>query len=337
MVAASSRDQNPPASTINPAIGLLYQHLGGHKQQSTLDSQSDEGDDAFTSAQAPDPPTLLCVICLVKPCHSTEYVTCGLTCAETLCKTGSNPNNCNYCHRQPKLTGQNQCSKFCIDGAKLACLLCKSRPKFGRYHLCGRTCKQIAIKSTPLILEIPPGHATYELVERKFKTAWQVNTTQCPPIKKIFKIIENKSFLLPYDSYKKRVGNEVFRYHGTARRCTLGNAGNTQLCTSTACPLCSILRTSFKVSLANPSGAFGPGVYTSSASNKSYSYSRDGTGAILLTKVVLGKVRSVSAWNEVMTCPPGFNSVVFDRQNGTLNETIVYSDDAIRPVFLLLF
>lgn len=275
----------------------------------------------------------------MNPCYSSEYVTCGLGCAETLCKRGSNPNNCNYCHRQPKLQGQNQCSQVCIDAAKIACLLCKSRPKLGQYHLCGKTCKQIAVKSTPLILEAPPNHATYELVEQKFKSAWQVHTTQCPPIRKIFKIIESNSFLLPYDRYKKRVGraSEVFCYHGTARRCTLGNAGNTQLCTSTACSLCSILRTSFKVSLANPTGAFGAGVYTSSASNKSYSYTRGGTGAIILTKVVLGKVRNVAAWNEVMNCPPGFDSVVFDRQNGTLNETIVYSDDAIRPVFLLLF
>ena len=34
-------------------------------------------------------------ICLAKPCYSSEYVTCGLGCAETLCKRGSNPYNCN--------------------------------------------------------------------------------------------------------------------------------------------------------------------------------------------------------------------------------------------------
>lgn len=39
-------------------------------------------------------------------------------------------------------------------------------------------------------------------VDQKFKSAWKVPTTQCPPIKKIFKIIENGSFLLPYDRYK---------------------------------------------------------------------------------------------------------------------------------------
>ena len=76
---------------------------------------------------------------------------------------------------------------------------------------------------------------------------------------------------------------------------------------------------------------------------------------MLLTKVVLGTVRKVNGWNEVMACPPGFNSVrfffwliiefkliisfqvVFERQNDCLNETIVYSDDAIRPVFLIMF
>jgi hypothetical protein len=175
------------------------------------------------------------------------------------------------------------------------------------------------------------------MVENKFKTAWKYPGNPCPPIKKIYKIIEGKNFLQPYDRYKKSVGNEVFRYHGTTRKCTLGSAGNTKLCSNTSCPLCSILRTSFKTSLANPSGAFGPGVYSSSASNKAYSYTGSGSGAMLLTKVVLGKVRQVNGWNEVMSCPPGFNSVVFDRLNGSLNETIVYSDDAIRPVFLIIF
>jgi len=94
-----------------------------------------------------------------------------------------------------------------------------------------------------------------------------------------------------------------------------------------------------------------------SMSCRAYSYTSNGSGALLLTKVVLGKVKYVSGWNEVMSCPSGYNSVcfplfsslhsefnlslyakvVFDRQNGSLNETIIYSDDAIRPVFLIMF
>lgn len=260
-----------------------------------------------------------------------------MKCAETLCIRGSsNPRMCDYCHRRPKFPGHNQCGKTCRDNASTACLLCRCQPRLGRYHLCGRTCKMIATKWTPLILEARPDHVTYTEVERRFKRAWKSNDA-CPSIKKIFKIIESKSFLQPYDQYKRRFGNEVFRYHGTSRNCTLGSRGNTRLCSSTTCALCSILRTSFEVSLANPYGGFGAGIYSSSAANKAYSYSNGGRGAIILTKVVLGTAYKVSAFNEVMSCPPGHNSVVFNRQNGILNETIVYTNDAIRPVFLIIF
>ncbi|KAF8901076.1 hypothetical protein CPB84DRAFT_1778420 [Gymnopilus junonius] len=347
--ATTNADTQRPPSSTDPTIKHLTQHLGGHTPRRprhlanrpnflATPSRSASTTTTDDTISQPSPaPMIKCVVCLAKPCRDSRYVTCGLACAEKLCRGGANPNNCDYCHRRPKAPGFNQCGKACADSAKFACLLCKSRPKFKRYHLCGKTCKQIAIKSTPLILEAPPGHATYEMVENKFKTAWKYPGTPCPPIKKIYKIIEGKNFLQPYDRYKKSVGNEVFRYHGTTRRCTLGSQGNTKLCSNNTCPLCSILKSSFKTSLAKPSGAFGPGIYTSSASNKAYSYTSSGSGAMLLTKVILGKVRQVNGWNEVMSCPPGFNSVVFDRQNGSLNETIVYSDDAIRPVFLVIF
>jgi len=282
---------------------------------------------------------LICVICNVKPCYSKgsrTYITCGLTCAAQLCAGAGDPTKCNYCHRKPRFKNYPQCGKTCRDKASVACLMCRCRPRHGKYHLCGRTCKSLAVKSTPLILEAPVGHATFKMVQDKFKKAWHSPPGQaCPEIKRVYKIIENGAFLNPYDRYRQLHGNEHFRYHGTSRQCTLGNPGNTKLCTSTSCALCSILRTSFKVSLANAGGAFGKGVYSSSASNKAMSYSTN--GAMLVTKVVLGKVRTVSAFNEVMSLPPGFNSVVFDRMNGQLNETIVYDDNAIRPVFLLIF
>jgi hypothetical protein len=76
---------------------------------------------------------------------------------------------------------------------------------------------------------------------------------------------------------------------------------------------------------------------------------------MFLTKVTLGKVRYVNRFAEVKQCPSGFDSasllhhlqdrfeliahlqVVFDRMSGRLNETVVYSDDAIRPLFLIVF
>ena len=51
-------------------------------------------------------------------------------------------------------------------------------------------------------------------------------------------------------------GNESFRYHGTERTCALGVNGYTTLCTSPTCNACSIIRTSFEVTLSNPGGAW---------------------------------------------------------------------------------
>jgi len=91
------------------------------------------------------------------------------------------------------------------------------------------------------------------------------------------------------------------------------------------------------VSLANPGGAFGQGIYTSSASNKAGSPNYAPDGVLFLAKVTLGKVRYVSRFAEVKSLPPGYNSVVFDRMNGKLNESVVYEDAAIRPVFMIIF
>ena len=72
----------------------------------------------------------------------------------------------------------------------------------------------------------------------------------------------------------------------------------------------------------------------------------------------MGKQYPVSDFAEVKSLPPGYNSVspacqvspridqfelncelqvVFDRLNGRLNESVIYNDAAIRPVFLIIF
>ncbi|TEB30508.1 hypothetical protein FA13DRAFT_1814687 [Coprinellus micaceus] len=279
-------------------------------------------------ASFPQPKKELCVVCKKGWTHR-DYVTCGVTCGEKLCKDGGDSTMCTYCHRKPKQQGQEQCGDACADKAKEACLLCKCRPKNGKkHHLCGNTCKRIAMKSTPMILEAPKGHKTYEMAEEKFKKAWKGGAA-VPVIKKIYKIIESEEFLKPYAAYKQKVGNEQFRYHGTKRQCQLGIT-TTQLCASAACAVCNILKTSFKVSVAR-GGSFGSGVYSSSASNKAFGYCGAG-GAMLLTKVVLGKPYIGPA----RTAQAGFDCLVYD-QDGPGNETVVYTDDAIRPVFLITF
>jgi len=170
------------------------------------------------------------------------------------------------------------------------------------------------------------------MVENKFKKSWQAGQN-CPAVKKVYKVVENHNFLVPYDKYLKQYGNEVFRYHGTGRSCKLGDDGQTTLCTSSSCAVCSILKTSFQVRLAAPGGWFGQGVYSSSASSMSAGYSR-GSGAMFLTKVVLGNLCNVTQL--MNACPHGYQSVEYDK-NGPLNETVVYTNEAIRPVFLIIF
>ncbi|KJA15872.1 hypothetical protein HYPSUDRAFT_193948 [Hypholoma sublateritium FD-334 SS-4] len=282
-----------------------------------------------------------CVVCVVNVCTNVNSVTCSAMCRDRLCRVGpANGNMCNYCHRRPKRPGLSQCSAVCEESAKVACLLCKSQPKNRRAYLCGKSCKRVVENWSPyLVLEAPPGHVTFDMVEDKFKEAWKYSgTASRPPVRKVLKVIGTKTFFEPFNEYKKHIGNVVFCYHGTKKSCQLGSADQTQLCFTATCALCSILRTSFRTDLAGSYTAFGSGIYTSTASNKAYNYTGNGTGAIIVSTVALGNVRHVNAFNEVRSCPEGFDSVVFDRGvNGSLNETIVYNDNAIRPVYIILF
>jgi hypothetical protein len=217
-----------------------------------------------------------------------------------------------------------------------ACLLCGSRPKNGKSDFCGIPCQNAARNLAPMVLEVPQGHGTFTMVESKFQNSWRSGSTPCPRVKNVYRIIFDSASVEAYDNYLETHGNESFRYHGTERTCSLGFNGHTILCTSPTCNACSIIRTSFEVSLSKRGGAFGQGIYTSSASNKSASYSPS-SKIMFLTKVVLGNVYTVNEFAEVKSCPSGYQSVVFNRLNGKLNETVVYTNDAIRPVFLIAF
>ncbi|KAF9816062.1 hypothetical protein IEO21_04237 [Rhodonia placenta] len=257
---------------------------------------------------------ILCVVCGKKPAYNhggKSYPTCGNTCAG-IYKAGRFTRLCVICGIRPSYhkNGKNYptCGLTCAGKYKIAtggghgsggttrlCVL-------GKYHFCGRTCKKLALKTTPRIMEIPQGHVTWKMVRTKFDNAWKSpNNVAKPTIKHVYKIVESATFTKPYDAYRKRVHNERFRYHGTTRVCQLGNTGHTKLCNSPKCAVCNILKTSFNVTLANPSGA-------------AWSYSSNGTGVMILNKVVLGRVYNATAFNQVMSLPSGYNSPYDEEQ-----------------------
>ena len=66
-------------------------------------------------------------------------------------------------------------------------------------------------------------------------------------------------------------GNENRRWHGTRRKCNIGDKGVTGFCTDSKCSLCCIIKTSFDLKFfkgATGWGRFGAGIYTSSTSSK---------------------------------------------------------------------
>ena len=76
-------------------------------------------------------------------------------------------------------------------------------------------------------------------------------------------------------SQGKTRGNENRRWHGTTRKCKIGDEGVTKFCSNPSCSLCCIMKTSFDLSFFAKKtnfGRFGVGIYTSATSSKFVSY-----------------------------------------------------------------
>ncbi|KAF5390904.1 hypothetical protein D9757_004029 [Collybiopsis confluens] len=239
------------------------------------------------------------------------------------------------------------------------CLMCLQSPKQANSHFCGKVCADNAEMKGPMLLAVPVGHVTFTGVSEQFKASWRHVGTKCPTVKRIYKIVSPQASLAAYNAYKAAVeakgqfaaagrsaGNENRRWHGTKRECHLGDKGQTQFCSSPTCSLCCIVKTSFDLTLFGKKtgwGRFGKGIYTSSTSSKSNDYStnenRCSLKAMLLNKVIVGKGCKLTQDNTILTAPPaGYDSVLAEK-GGSLNydELVVYTNDAIRPSFLVMY
>ncbi|KAF8176126.1 hypothetical protein K438DRAFT_1518572, partial [Mycena galopus ATCC 62051] len=283
-------------------------------------------------------------------------------------KVGFQPRSKGMCHapgcQKPAHTNANGTSgSYCSLAHKILgetiCLMCKQAPKQPQSHFCGAACADDAEKNGPMLLEIPAGHVTFKSVADQFKASWRHTGKNCPPVRRVYKIVATEATLASYNAYQTKVenaghfvasgrsaGNENRRWHGTRRECNLGDKGHTQLCASTTCPLCCIIQSSFDLSLWGTKtgwGRFGKGIYTSSTSSKSNDYSHNDSPsafkAILLNKVIVGKGCKLTHDSVSLTAPPaGYDSVLAEK-GGSLNydELVVYTNDAIRPSFLVIY
>ncbi|KAJ7279360.1 hypothetical protein C8J57DRAFT_132995 [Mycena rebaudengoi] len=312
-----------------------------------------------------------CDFCRVRPKFSDRKKThlfCSKTCAKN--SAAQNPllklNVKGSCHaprcQKPAHPNANGTSgSYCSLSHKrlgeTICLMCKQAPKQRQSHFCDTACAKDAEKNGPMILEIPAGHVTFKSVEDQFQVSWRHIGKECPPVRRVYKIVAAQATQASYKAYQTMVenaghfvasgrspGNENRRWHGTSRDCNLGDNGHTQFCASTKCSLCCIIKSSFDISLGG-TGMFGKGIYTSSTSSKSDDYSRNQCSssfkAILLNKVIVGKGCKLTQYNVSLIAPPaGYDSILGENsKGGSLNydELVVYTNDAIRPSFLVIY
>lgn len=257
----------------------------------------------------------------------------------------SNGNPGKYCGKTHKALGRK------------GCIACRKADKSGKTNFC-TACEVSVMQRSPAIIEIVEENETFKSVSQQFKRSWR-HTTTCPKVRSIYKIVSTQKILDKYDAYRDAVearghftavnrppGNENRRWHGTRRRCTLGDKGCTTFCSDLQCSLCCIIRTSFDLAHFGKKtswGRFGPGIYTSSTSSKANDYSSTDSSsplkAILLNKVVVGKGYKILHDNPSMSAPPaGYDSVLAE-VGGSLNydELIVYKNDAVRPSYLVMY
>ncbi|KNZ77577.1 hypothetical protein J132_05111, partial [Termitomyces sp. J132] len=238
------------------------------------------------------------------------------------------------------------------------CLWCHRSPA-SKAHFCSKTCALAAEAQGPILLEVLNGHDTFKNVEGQFNRSWRHDDKPRPIVRRIYKVILSQSSEAAYSQYRSSIeargkflasgmsaGNENRRWHGTRRECTVGDDGNTTLCNSSTCPLCSIIQTSYDVGKCKAGSSFerfGAGIYTSSTSSKSHDYAKNGSKsplkAILLNKVVVGNGYKLRTGNSNLKAPPsGFDSVLGETgKDLNYDELVIYRNDAIRPSFLVLY
>nr|GAT47414.1 predicted protein [Mycena chlorophos] len=321
----------------------------------------------------PLPKSANCDFCGVRPKHfdgKRTHPFCSKACSKNASAQNPQlkPNAKGLCHApgctKPAHTNSDGSSgSYCSLAHKTLgetiCLMCKQAAKLPQSHFCSSKCADDAEKSGPMLLEVPVGHVTFKSVADQFKASWRHTNKYCPPVRRVYKIVSTQASMTSYKAYQATVekagnfastgrsaGNENRRWHGTKRECNIGDKGQTQLCQSTKCSLCCIIKSSFDISLWGTKtgwGRFGKGLYTSSTSSKSNDYSHNDCSsnlkAILLNKVIVGRGCKLTHDNTSLTAPPtGYDSVLAEK-GGSLNydELVVYTNDAIRPSFLVMY
>lgn len=254
----------------------------------------------------------------------------------------------------------NYCGETHERYARKGCISCRKADDNGT-HVC-KKCKETLKQRGPAIVPVPMDHDTFWHVVDKCSESW-ADPTQCPIFQaaRVYKVVLTQNRRDTYLGYRDTLefygkftmkgrteGNERVLWHGTRRGCYLGERNQNNLCQVPRCSLCSVIRGASgerKLAADTPPGRFGTGIYTyTKASKASDQCSNDKNidtpwVALLLSKVAAGHECVLREDNTRLTSPPqGYDSVIGEVR-GRLNydELVVYTNDAIRPTWLVMY
>lgn len=197
----------------------------------------------------------------------------------------------------------------------------------------------------------------YIYVKKLFDEGWIHPNKDKPIVRSVFKLLKTRDEMGDYYMYRTHIKAEVgdgvetagLFFHGTNRSCRLGESKlEDALCNKSRCNMCGIIRRSYDVTRCGTKhkfSRFGRGIYTSACSSKADDYFRDVSSyrlksrALLLNAVVYGKPQELSKTNtSANPCGSGYHSVKgVTGDDLNYEETVVYANEAIRPVYLVTY
>ncbi|EXC00976.1 hypothetical protein L484_016042 [Morus notabilis] len=210
------------------------------------------------------------------------------------------------------------------------------------------------------VSELGPEDSGRNIVEIIFKSSWLKKDNPIFKIERILKVHNTQRTIQRFedcrDAVKARAlgstrknprcaadGNELLRFHCTTLSCALGARGASSLCGSVpGCGVCTIIRHGFQGK--NGGAGEGKGVWTTASSGRAHDSLKctDGRRAMLVCRVIAGRVKRVAddaaPEEDSVSLASSYDSVAgYAGIYSNLEELTVFNPRAILPCFVVIY
>ncbi|KAJ0836458.1 putative transcription factor C2H2 family [Helianthus annuus] len=209
------------------------------------------------------------------------------------------------------------------------------------------------------VTELLEGDSSRKIVELIYKTSWSKSHPNSGGIERILKVHNMQRTLSEFEEHRESVkvkasklqkkhprcladGNELLRFHGTLVECNLGLNGSSSLCQSSNCNVCQILRHGFSIKKTNNKNVGGPGVFTTSTSQRAF----DALGAnnslllrkaLIVCRVIAGRVHKPMENIQELANQSGFDSLAGKVGiYSNIEELYLLNPKALLPCFVII-